>query len=497
VAEGGKQIRLCRCGTRLARDNSGLLCSMCERSSRGALASAPSVTPEFWLTDDMQRAFANRHIGQIIYAYRVHPWHGRAISQAVVAGWAGISQTQLSRIESGRPVRDLERLMHWVRILRIPSRLLWFELDEPDGSDDLLSEGVNRFFVGPAGEVSQTRRRDFIAAGSLAVGQVIQGLEHELDLMHMTLDRGTSSEERVTYIERMASDFGVQVVKFPPLALIDPTLRTLRSIRVLLEERQTTRQQARLVRASAMICTIAGEIMFNVGQFKKADDWYKTAQHAAYDVGDRYLLDIALAGQAYLPTYSGDPRGVLALLGTRLESGAKASPALAWLWGFKARAHAALGQDYEFERSIAEAHEMLARSDAELIGPGIFSFVPEKLAFYEATGSVQLRKPESALLATDRALSLYDPSETTEPALTKLERASAFAQASEVEEGCRIATEALTNPRVFHGITVRSYALKFDSMIRGVQSPATRHWREVRAEVHNAETARSRKNGIS
>src|SRR5262249_40059434 len=160
-------------------------------------------------------------IGQIIYAYRVHPWHGKAIPQAVVAGWAGISQTQLSRIESGHSVRDLERLMHWARILRIPSRLLWFELDEPGKTHDSVGKTANHIFTGPTEEVSQTRRREFISISSIAAaGQIIHGLEHEIDLIHMTLDRGTTSDERTTHIEGMASDLGTQVVKHPPLAVI-------------------------------------------------------------------------------------------------------------------------------------------------------------------------------------------------------------------------------------------------------------------------------------
>jgi len=274
-------------------------------------------------------------------------------------------------------------------------------------------------------------------------------------------------------------------------------LRALQSIRALLEERQPTRQQVRLVRASAMICTVAGEIMFNLGQFKKAHEWYMAAEHAAYDVGDRYLLDIALAGQAYLPTYSDDPRGVLTLLERRLDSGPVPSPAMAWLWGFKARAHAALGESIEFERSIEFAHEALARSRPELISPGIFSFVPEKLAFYEASGAVRLNKPDNALSSADHALSLYDPTETTEPTLTRLERASALAQAGEVEEGCRAAIDALLDPNTFHGITVRTYARRFDETVRGIQSPGTREWRQVLAEKHEQRKALSRRNGIA
>ena len=209
----------------------------------------------------------------------------------------------------------------------------------------------------------------------------------------MTLDRGTTSDERTAYFEGTADDLGIQVVKFPPMSVLGPTLKTLHSIRGLLEERQPTRHQVRLVQASSKLSTVVGEIMFNTGQFQKANEWYKVAEHAAHDVGDRYLQDIALAGQAYLPTYSDDPRGVLALLEPRLDNKPTASPAIAWLWGFVARAYANLNEPNDFRRAIDCAHECLARSSADLVVPGIYSFLPEKLAFYEATGAVQLGEP--------------------------------------------------------------------------------------------------------
>lgn len=481
--QGRNQVRFCSCGTRLAGDNRGSLCSACQNKSRNTLLSAPSVPPEFWLTHEMQKAISGRHMGNIIYAYRTHPIHGRVIAQATVARWASMSQTQLSRIESGPPLRDLDRLMQWAHTLRIPSRLLWFRMDDPD--ERIGSTGDNPVRENTE-EVNLTLRRNFVTLSGLAVaGHVTGQLQSELDLIHIALDRGTTSEERTSHLEGTANDLGVQVVKIAPMAVLGPALKTLHSVRGLLGERQPTRQQARLVQTSSKLSIVVGEIMFNMGQFQKAHEWYKAAEHAAYDVGDRYLMDIALAGQSYLPTYSDDPRGVLALLEPRLNSNPSASPAIAWLWGFKARAHAELDEPDNFKRAIECAEVCLERSSPELVAPGIFSFLPEKLAFYEATSAVRLNDSDRAVKAADNALALYDLSETTEPTLAKLERARALAAAGEIPEACRVAKEALLDPATFHGITVRDFAQKFDNAIRSIQSPEARDWREVRAEVHD------------
>jgi hypothetical protein len=438
----------------------------------------------------MSAAFASRNMGNVIYMFRTDPWHGGAIPQEVVAGWAATSQAQVSRIETGPPILDLRRLVHWARVLRVPARLLWFELDIPGTPGGSPGEGKPGHSAAQPDEVSPSRRRDFVATGGLAAatgmmtGPALESLERELDLIHITLDRGTTSEERIAYLESAAEHLGVQIdlASVAPAALVKPTFAALRSIRMLLEQRQPTSQQVRLVRASAMVSQVAGEICFSANQFGKARDWYLAADKAASDAGDRYFQDITLIGRALLPLYSDDPRGVLALVGPRLEGRSAPSTATARLWGLKARAHATLGEPDEFERSIGSARQALAGSRPELVRPGIFSFLPAKLDFYEATGAVALSRPAVAVSTADRALLSDLP--TADRTLTRLVRASALAQSGEVDEACRVATGTLLDATTYHGLTVRAYARKFDEGIRGINSAATREWHQVHADKH-------------
>jgi len=62
--------------------------------------------------------------------------HGRQLSQDVVAGWLGLTQPQLSRIESGRAIEDLGRLIPYAQALGIPRELLWFKLPDSDEIPD-------------------------------------------------------------------------------------------------------------------------------------------------------------------------------------------------------------------------------------------------------------------------------------------------------------------------------------------------------------------------
>lgn len=127
--------RRCRCGTQLARDNPGEQCAACQRRDQGGrLLRPPDVPEEFWWHPAIRDALTRRHMGSVIRAFREHPMHGKeTISQGIVAGWIGITQAQVSRIENGPVIVDLDRLTEWALLLGIPEEYLWFKLPAKDG----------------------------------------------------------------------------------------------------------------------------------------------------------------------------------------------------------------------------------------------------------------------------------------------------------------------------------------------------------------------------
>jgi transcriptional regulator with XRE-family HTH domain len=138
-------VRYCRsCGGRLASDNAGRECTPCRARGNQVALNPPEVPAGFWETDQMRDALASWHIGRVINAYRQHPFHRRSLSQETVAGWLGITQAQLSRIERGVPIRDLDRLIYWARLLRIPATSLWFDLPGAvrRGNDRPINQGT-------------------------------------------------------------------------------------------------------------------------------------------------------------------------------------------------------------------------------------------------------------------------------------------------------------------------------------------------------------------
>ncbi|MFY1700614.1 helix-turn-helix domain-containing protein [Micromonospora sp. WMMA1923] len=127
-----------RCGGRLARDNDSGRCAPCDTAERDRLSRPPVVPASFWQHGALRQALTERNLGRVIRAFRNHPYHGRnALPQSAVAGWLGITQAQLSRIENSPPIVHLDRLIHWAQLLRIPPRYLWFSLpDQPLPADN-------------------------------------------------------------------------------------------------------------------------------------------------------------------------------------------------------------------------------------------------------------------------------------------------------------------------------------------------------------------------
>ena len=126
-ATASRPGRCCdRCGARLAGYNRTTRCAGC--SSLRTLREPLVVPREFWDDGEMRDALATLHMGRVVYAYRMHPWHGQPLKQSVVGGWFGLTQTQVSRIENGRAPEEMSKLIRWARLLGVPGELLWFDL---------------------------------------------------------------------------------------------------------------------------------------------------------------------------------------------------------------------------------------------------------------------------------------------------------------------------------------------------------------------------------
>ena len=73
---------------------------------------APVHPAEFWEHPQLRAAARERHFGRLLRAYRLI--QTPPVQQTQLAGWLGITQGQLSRLErSPTPIVDLAKLDRW------------------------------------------------------------------------------------------------------------------------------------------------------------------------------------------------------------------------------------------------------------------------------------------------------------------------------------------------------------------------------------------------
>lgn len=362
--------RVCpQCDMPIARDNKGPLCTACQKKSSNALFGAPEVPHWFWDTTQMREALRTRHMGKVVQAFRRHPYHGRTISQSVAAGWLHLTQSQLSRIESGPSVQDLDRLIHWAHILRIPSALLWFASPDQGTSRD----GSNISAPPPPEDdewyrMSELLRRTFLKRSSLAaVTLPAIGLEELKHIVAALNDaRRYADREVVGYFERQLADCAAKDRMCGPKESIPLTLGLLAAIeQMAVQAKSDVRQE--LLRVGARTAEFAGWLYRDVVQPELAMYWLDRAVEWAQAASDFPMQGYVLLKKSQTAWDNRDGLRMLTLA-EAVQDGPWHLPADVQAEAAQqvARGHAMLGADANtVEPHIGRARDLLDQSSGE------------------------------------------------------------------------------------------------------------------------------------
>lgn len=388
--------RECRCGTRLARDNTTGLCGACASRARDLYAGPPPVPISFWRTDVMREALASWHMGRVIHAYRTHPYHARQLPQDVVAGWMGITQTQLSRIEKGTPLKDLDKLTQWAYTLRIPEELLWFKLpharqtgddpssradanDQPATSDlapevtDSLPDTVLVPLQINGQHLTLPVATDVLlqANSSTASGSVTR-LDHAMS-RQSGVDLATVAElrDRVQELDELYDHV-------PSTSLMAETGQALGQVAFLADRAPTGRTLRELQAVEMASATLMGQLVWDASQrqdHRTARAYFDQAIHAAQEIGDRSAEGHALLRKSYVAMYGErDPTAGLALTEQAAETTRKTSHVLTGLALLHAaEAHAMLGDSRACESALGRADTEFGKIDPADAAGHLFS----------------------------------------------------------------------------------------------------------------------------
>jgi transcriptional regulator with XRE-family HTH domain len=414
--------RYCPCGTRLARDNRGSQCAACQAKARDVVAGSPDVPADFWNTDHMRDALATWHMGRVIAAYRKHPFHGLVLRQEIVAGWMGITQAQLSRIESGPPIRDLDKLIHWARALGIPPHLLWFKLPQqglgrepPELARRMREEDPQSGMVGVGRhaipDTDEMHRREFLrllsmAGLALATSSVADHLDVErLDYFASRpgrLDAETVEEYAAlnTHLWRVFASIKSKGVALP---LVQEQLDVLTGS---LQGVQDPPQRRRLCALTSDLFQLAGEIFFDGNHYTDAAHCYALAATAAKEADAFDLWACAMVRHAFIDVYErrcDKAVPVLELAAGLARRGDGTLSTRHWVNAVRAQALAGIGDVDACQRALDLAEDVRGLN-GEVQNGGWLRFDGSRLAEERGTCYVALRHPDLAEAALTQAL---------------------------------------------------------------------------------------------
>jgi len=349
--------RYCCCGARLASDDVGALCAACQRQSRDRLIAPPVVPAAFWQTDQLRDAFAARHIGKVCRAYRLHPHHAATygsggITQAPLGQWVGLTQAQVSRIETGPALKHLDTLAHWARILRIPSELLWFDMP---GSQRYAAAkgsalGVEGTQKNQREEDAAKRREAITLVGKALTAVTAPGILSTVERVASGHRRERVDRRLVSAHEEVAEALAGLYRSTDPRSALPTAIAHADELLNLLDAPMGDNERVALNAIVVGVHAQVGLWACHMHRSSLAYRYLATGCEVAAAAHDRLLRARALGALSYLFSSAprggqgGNPRRCLELLDEALDLAVHADPfTRGWLATWRADQHATLG----------------------------------------------------------------------------------------------------------------------------------------------------------
>lgn len=441
----GSVPRYCGCGNRLARDRSSALCSSCERQATHQRAGPPAVSAVFWDVPALRDALAGQHIGRLARAYRRHrefvARYGRdGISQDLLGSWLGLTQAQVSRIETGPPVRNLDTLAHWARVLQIPADLLWFKL--PPGRDGA------RHADQPQAALA-ARAPTATSVGAPATG----GHAHDPDAIAMRAFRTAD-------LQAGGGHLYASVVRY---------LQTDMAPRLFGTDAGT--DNPALFTAAAALTEMAGWMAHDAGRNASARRHFGRALALSQVGRDQQLTAHVLGSMSHLASHLGEADEAIALAqqGQAVLRAAPDNPALEGrMLALEARGFAAKdpADPAECARLLLRAERALEQAPAATTSIWVSHFDEGSLASEAARCLRQLGDLEQARRQAERIISLRPSHRTRSRAFGQLALASVLIAQDEPDEACAIALQVLHATQSLGSYLVISQLLQLRQQLR-------------------------------
>ncbi|MFC1411051.1 hypothetical protein ACEZCY_19145 [Streptacidiphilus sp. N1-12] len=406
---------------------------------------------------------------------------------------AKLSPQQLSMFETGRSTPSSTNLDRLCRLYATRPDRLGFGSDYSTSADDGPTPAP-AFRIGrrprettaPPGRT--THRRDILrgllaGAGVAISGAVLDVLADARHSMTDTLESASVGENTLDQLERTAVEYGYAYQVSPPATLLAESVQDFLDTHALLERRQSADVRIRLCRVAAQLAGTAGIALVALGEHREARAWFRTAQVAAEETGDRALRAWLYAREAVIPFYYGTPQAALALAErARVVAGKTNCATAAWAPSLEARSLARMGRGADAAAAMQLSQAAFARLGDDQIGDTAYGYTERQLRWHEGSMYTVLGDTRRAQLALDAAWNLYAPTEHLDRALIAFDQATCLLRVGEVTMACRQAELILgaVPPQHLTGIVI-SRCGDLISVVpqRAARQPAVRQLREL------------------
>jgi transcriptional regulator with XRE-family HTH domain len=420
------------------------MCGPCRQASGIGTDRAPDLGREFWYTDQMRDAFATRDMGVVVRTYRYHPAHGhKPLPQETVSRWLGtVTQSQLSRIESGRNhVDTVDKLVHYAQALRMPADLLWFSL--PDVTKDPLPR-VDEIIALPDGPL--------VPAASVSIGSAIA------DALLKTL-------EHYVVTDNLAG----------PRSLVHVAPQQLQFLESLLAGARG-KDRTHLLYVGARYAEFVGWIYQDTGSLDTAMQMSNTALDFAEEAEDDALASYILMRKSNIATDAARPELALRLAGSALRGAAKLSPRLrAVVLRQQANAFMQSGDAESCTRALDAAFALADQTpDSET---DLAHYCTREYLEMEAAHCwVELGRPSDAVATLQQGLAGWRPEYRRDLGLCLARLSAAHARQEQAEHAVYVAERSLAIARETRSFRVESQLVRIPRLLEaGGASDQARH----------------------
>jgi len=282
----------------------------------------------------------------------------------------------------------------------------------------------------------------FTAAAVVPLFDVLNPDEHE-QVMRTMQDPSNFDLPALRYCERMITNLRQQGDVLGPQLTLQSAIGHRHMVQRLAQAAPANFQQ-RAVSAYSELTQLVGWLCFNMGDYQGAQHYYDDARSAAHDVQNVELVTYILCTMSHLATWQVQPRvGIDHAVAAAVWADQAHSPlARAYAADVAVRAYVADNQPDKCRETLDREYAALQAARADEPTAAWWYFYDE--SFYwrtEGECALKLQRPEAAMTALDKSLTLVDPANLHNYTFRLLFRAEARIQQEETTEASNIVAD--------------------------------------------------------